>query len=73
MERLAILDHAAQTLYIQDVSDEDLERYNGSEQDYIEDNYMFDGDYSWDFITDIEYFAEGESDPMEADLESWCK
>ena len=73
MERLAILDHAAQTLYIQDVSDEDLERYNGSEQDYIDDNYMFDGDYSWDFITDIEYFAEGESDPMEVDLESWCK
>jgi hypothetical protein len=71
MVRLAILDHAAHTLFIEDVADADLERYNGSEQDYIEDNYTFEGDYSWEYITDAEYIGEEDPDPTEIDFENW--
>ena len=68
MVRLAILDHAAHSLLIEDVADADLERYNGDEQAYIDDNYTFEGDYSWDYITDTEYFPEGESDPYDIEF-----
>ena len=56
MERIAILDHVNHHLYIEDISDADLEAYNGSEEDYIKDNYTFDGDWSWDYIVQTEYF-----------------
>ena len=69
MERLAILDHTSHTLFIEDVSDEDIEKYGG-EQEYIDDNYTFEGDYSWEYIVDAEYFPQGESMPMEIDFEN---
>jgi hypothetical protein len=46
------------------VADEALEQYDGSEEAYIKDNYTFEGDFSWDFITDVEYFPEGEDTPV---------
>ena len=58
MERIAIIDHALHRLFIEDVSDEDLEKYNGSEEDYIKDNYTFDGDWSWDYVTSILYYPD---------------
>jgi hypothetical protein len=55
-ERIAIIDHSAHTLYIEDIPIPILEeKYNGEEEDYIADNYTFSGEYSWDFITDVEY------------------
>ena len=48
MERLAILDHSSHRLYIEDVTEETLQQYDGEEEKYIEDTYKFDGDYSWD-------------------------
>ena len=53
MEQLAILDHYNHVLIIDEVSDETLEKYNGEEEDYIKDNYEFEGDWSWEWITDV--------------------
>ena len=70
MRRLAILDHADHTLMVEDVNEEVLEsNYNGSEEAYIKENYTFEGDFSWDWIVDAEYYAEGESDPIEIDFD----
>ena len=68
MERLAILDHSNHRLYVEDVSEESLEKYNGEEQAYIEDNYTFEGDYSWDYITDTEYIPMDDPTPMEVEF-----
>lgn len=70
MRRLAIIDHASHTLYVEDVNERELdEKYEGSEQAYIDDNYTFDGDYSWDWITDAEYIPMGESNLIEIDFD----
>ncbi len=69
MERLAILDHANHKLYIEDVSEETLQQYGGEEEKYIEDNYEFDGDYSWDYIVEAEYLPDNDDgDLMEVDF-----
>ena len=70
MRRIAIIDHAAHELMVEDINEKELEaKYGGDEQAYINDNYTFEGDYSWDWITDAEYFKEGESDPIEIDFD----
>lgn len=56
MERLAILDHESHTLHVEDVSDEMLAKYDGEEEDYIEDHYALE-DYSWDYIAATVYTA----------------
>ena len=68
MRRLAILDHADHTLMVEDVNDADIEAAGG-EEEYIKKNYTFEGDFSWDWIVDAEYYAEGESDPIEIDFD----
>ena len=67
MVRLAIIDHAAHSLYIEDVSEAKIEEYGG-EQEYIDANYTFDGDYSWDYIVDSEFYPDGD-DPDPIDIE----
>lgn len=70
MRRIAIIDHASHELMIEDVNEQELEdQYGGDEQKYIDDNYTFEGDYSWDWITDTQYFPEDESDPVEVNFE----
>ena len=71
MRRLAIIDHNAHTLFVEDVSEEALEAYDGEEEAYIKDNYTFEGDFSWDWITDTEYIAESETDPMDVEFTDW--
>lgn len=68
MTRVAILDHTTHQLFIEDISDEDLQKYGGSEQDYIDDNYEFKGDYSWDYIVDICHFQIEDKTPRQVDL-----
>ena len=58
MERIVIIDHADHKVYIEDLTDEKLAKYDGSEQAYIDDNYSFDGDYSWDYVTEVNYLIE---------------
>ena len=70
MERLAIIDHAAHRLYVEDVSDEQLERYGGEEEKYIEDNYTFEAGYSWDYIVDAEYIPDDDPTPYEIDFDN---
>ena len=69
MIRIAIIAHSSHTLYVEDI-DEDLleEKYGGDEQAYIDDNYTFEGDYSWDYVVDCEYYAIGESTPMDVEF-----
>jgi hypothetical protein len=67
--RIAILDHSSHELLVEDINEQELEnKYGGDEQKYIDDNYTFEGDYSWDWITDTQYYPEGESDTMEVDF-----
>jgi hypothetical protein len=68
--RIAIIDHNEHELLIEDINEQELEeRYGGDEQKYIDDNYTFEGDYSWDWITDTQYYPEDYSDPIEIDFE----
>ena len=69
MRRLAIIDHDNHALYIEDINEEILEgQYGGDEQLYIDDNYSLKN-YSWDWITDAQYFLEFEKTPIEINLE----
>jgi hypothetical protein len=69
MRRIAIIDHYSHELMVEDIDEKELEeKYEGNEQAYIHDNYELEGDYSWDWITDAQYFKNGESDPIEIDF-----
>ena len=68
MRRIAIIDHATHELMVEDVNETELEKYGGDEQAYIDDNYTFEGDYSWDWITDAQYFNE-DGDIIEIDFD----
>ena len=68
MRRIAIIDHASHELMVEDVNETELEKYGGDEQAYIDDNYTFEGDYSWDWITDAQYFNE-DGDIIEIDFD----
>ena len=69
MRRIAIIDHSSHELMVEDINEEVLEsQYNGDEQAYIDENYTFEGDYSWDWITDAQYFPEGQSEPVEVEF-----
>lgn len=69
MERLVIIDHASHTLFVEDVTEEMLTPYGGDEQAYIDNNYTFEGDYSWDYIVDAQYVLES-GDVTEIPFES---
>jgi hypothetical protein len=72
MRRIAIIDHASHELMIEDINEQELEnQYGGDEQKYIDENYTFEGDYSWDWITDTQYFPEGESNPVDVEFTDW--
>ena len=64
MIRVAIIDHEYHSLYVEDIDEEILnDKYGGSEQNYIEDNYDL-RDYSWDYIVDSTYFPK-QFDPID--------
>ena len=68
MRRIAIIDHNEHELLVEDINEQELEeKYGGSEQAYIDDNYDLEN-YSWDWITDTQYFEEGESTPIEVEF-----
>lgn len=72
MERLVIIDHDNHQLFIEDVSDVDIENAGG-EEEYIKQNYECamggNSHYSWDYITDITYFKDDDDkDPIDIDL-----
>ena len=69
MRRIAIIDHASHELMVEDINEKELEaKYGGDEQKYIDDNYTFEGDYSWDWITDAQYYNE-DGDTIEIDFD----
>lgn len=63
MERLVIIDHNEHTLFIEDVTKDMLEPYNGDEQAYIEDNYDIEN-YSWDYVVS-EIYIDSNGDPID--------
>jgi len=64
MKRLAVIDRAAKTLFVEDVNDEDIEKCGGIE-DYVIENYTFEGDFAVSEIVDAEYMTTDEKTPME--------
>lgn len=69
MRRIAIIDHSSHELMVEDINEEVLESmYDGDEQKYIDDTYEFEGDYSWDWIEDTQYFQEDDKTPMEVEF-----
>lgn len=72
--RLAIINHDTHELFIEDVLSDEIEAAGG-EQEYIEDNYDVvknGGNYSWEYITDIEYIPnDSEKMPMEIEPTQW--
>jgi hypothetical protein len=72
MERLVIIDNAAHEVFIEDVTDEQLEKYNGEEEAYIRDNYTFEGEWTWDYVTGVTYIpADDDKLPMELEPTDW--
>ena len=69
MKRIAILDHSTHELMVEDINEEILEgQYGGDEQLYIEDNYSLK-EYSWDWITETQYFPEFDKTPIDINFE----
>lgn len=69
MRRIAIIDHFTHELMVEDINEQELEtKYDGDEQAYIHDNYELEGDYSWDWITDAQYFSK-DGDTIEIDFD----
>ena len=67
--RVAIIDHAEHRLYVEDIPDTILEsKYNGEEDEYIKDNYTFEGEWSWDYIVDTEYIPHDEDTTIDVDF-----
>lgn len=70
MRRLAIINHDDHTLFVESVSEDELDgKYGGDEQEYINANYPLLENYSWDWITDAEYIGVGQSMPVEIDFD----
>lgn len=70
MRRIAIIDHSDHILFIEDIDEKILEgQYGGDEQRYIDENYTFEGKYSWDWITDAQYFHDFDKTPIEINFE----
>lgn len=70
-ERLVIIDHARHEVFIEDVSQEDLEKYGGEEEAYIKDNYTFEGEWSWDYIVGITFLPADDKTPREVEPTEW--
>jgi hypothetical protein len=70
MKRIAIINHATNTLFVEDINEEILEgQYNNDIEMYIHDNYYPTDDLSWGQINDAQYIPEFEKDPIEIDFE----
>lgn len=69
MRRIAIIDHVEHELLVEDINEELLnKKYDGDEQKYIDDNYDLEN-YSWDWITDTQYFPDNDDpQPIEVDF-----
>ena len=69
MRRIAIIDHTNHILFVEDINEKILEgQYGGDEYMYIDATYNLK-EYSWDWITDVEYIPEFNKDPIEIDFE----
>ena len=71
MERLVIIDHARHEVFIEDVMEEDLEKYGGDEEAYIKDNYTFEDTWSWDYVVGISYLPTTDKTPREIEPTDW--
>lgn len=66
--RVAIIDHDNHALYIEDISESDLEKYNG-EEEYIKNNFTLGENWEWDYIIDATYFSKENKDGIDIDFE----
>lgn len=69
--RVAIIDHVEHRLTIEDIPNAILEsQYNGEEDEYIKDNYCFEGEWSWDYIVETEYAPHDEGGVIDVNFRS---
>ena len=70
MKRIAIINHATQTLFVEDINEEILDgQYNNDIEMYVHDNYYSTDNLSWGQINDAQYITEFEKDPIEINFE----
>lgn len=73
MARLAILDHAKLELFVEDVPEEILAKYDYNEEDYILDNYQFEDGFSFSRIVGSFYVSENDGDAIPIDFKKLLK
>ena len=61
MTRIAIIDHESHTLFVEDIPEDILKKYNDEEEAYIKDNYPNLTNFSWDYITSAQYMPESDN------------
>ena len=55
MKRIAVIDKSSKSLWVEDVTNEDLEKYNGSIEEYVKDTYDLSGDFAFSEILEADY------------------
>ena len=73
MERIIIIDHETHTAFIEDIDEDLLEKeYGGEEEAYIKDNYTLSENWTWEYVTSIQYIPMGDDpDPVEIEPTDW--
>ena len=64
--RICVIDHDRHAVFFEDISKKELEKYDGSEQAYIDDMYNL-ANYSWDYVVNCIFF-DIESTPHDIDI-----
>ena len=70
MERIAVIDNDEHTLTIVDISIEYLnEKFNGEEEEYLEEVLGFYGNYTWEYIVGAPKYVHFLNGECEVDVE----
>lgn len=68
MKRIAVINQALREVYIEDISDTELEKYDGDLEAYIADSYYESSSCVWGEVFSACYIPEDSSDVIEIDL-----
>ena len=69
MKRIVVIDLADRDVFIEDIPDDILESYEDV-TDYIQDNYVLEGKWTWGFADSITYIGE-DGDTMDVEPKDW--
>ena len=68
MKRIAVINQALREVYIEDISDTELEKYDGDLEAYIADSYYESSSCVWGEVFSVCYIPEDSDDVIEIDL-----